>query len=77
MLLLRHISLLIQLKLSLASLTISKAVDIKYVTVNCQTKKLVGLEKQARRLNQNLVASKLQASVKMSQRVDQRNHHKP
>lgn len=47
------------------------------VTVNRQTRELVDLEGQARRLNRNLAASKLQAFLRMAQRVDERDHYNP
>ena len=43
------------------------------VTINRQNKELVDLEGQALKLNRNLAASKLQAFLRMSQRVDERD----
>ncbi len=43
------------------------------VTINRQTRELVDLEGQARKLNRNLAASKLQAFLRMAQRVDERD----
>ncbi len=47
------------------------------VTVNRQTRELVDLEGQARRVNRNLAASKLQAFLRMAQRVDERDRYNP
>ncbi|MDJ0731408.1 MAG: DICT sensory domain-containing protein [Crocosphaera sp.] len=47
------------------------------VTINRQTRELVDLEGQALRLNRNLAASKLQAFLRMAQRVDQRDKDNP
>ncbi|HAC62494.1 MAG TPA: histidine kinase [Cyanothece sp. UBA12306] len=47
------------------------------VTVNRQTRELVDLESQARRLNRNLAASKLQAFLRMAQKVDERDRYNP
>ncbi|ACK65989.1 putative sensor protein [Rippkaea orientalis PCC 8801] len=47
------------------------------VTVNRQTRELVDLEGQARRLNRNLAASKLQAFLRMAQKVDERDRYNP
>jgi DICT domain-containing protein len=49
----------------------------KLVTVNRQTKELVELEGQALRLNRNLTAGKLQAFLRMAQRVDERDRDNP
>ncbi|CCQ53613.1 HD domain-containing phosphohydrolase [Crocosphaera watsonii] len=43
------------------------------VTINRQNKELVDLEGQALKLNRNLAASKLQAFLRMAQRVDERD----
>ncbi|MGK7887453.1 MAG: HD domain-containing phosphohydrolase [Crocosphaera sp.] len=43
------------------------------VTINRQNRELVDLEGQALKLNRNLAASKLQAFLRMSQRVDERD----
>lgn len=43
------------------------------VTVNRQARELVELEGQARKLNRNLTASKLQAFLRMAQKVDERD----
>ncbi|MEL4896574.1 HD domain-containing phosphohydrolase [Crocosphaera sp. Alani8] len=43
------------------------------VTINRQNKELVELEGQALKLNRNLAASKLQAFLRMAQRVDERD----
>ncbi len=43
------------------------------VTINRQTRELVDLEGQARKLNRNLAASKLQAFLRMAQRVDEKD----
>jgi DICT domain-containing protein len=47
------------------------------VTVNRQTRELVELGGQALRLNRNLAASKLQAFLRMAQRVDERDRDNP
>jgi DICT domain-containing protein len=47
------------------------------VTVNRQARELVELEGQARRLNRNLTASKLQAFLRMAQKVDERDKDNP
>lgn len=47
------------------------------VTINRQTRELVDLEGQALRLNRNLAASKLQAFLRMAQRVDERDRQNP
>ncbi len=47
------------------------------ITVNRQQRELVELEGQALRLNRNLAASKLQAFLRMVQRVDQRDLDNP
>jgi DICT domain-containing protein len=49
----------------------------KLVTVNRQTKEMADLEGQALRLNRNLTASKLQAFLRMAQRVDEGDPHNP
>ncbi|MEA5534530.1 HD domain-containing phosphohydrolase [Crocosphaera sp. XPORK-15E] len=49
----------------------------KLVTINRQTRELVDLEGQALRLNRNLAASKLQAFLRMAQRVDERDKDNP
>ncbi|MEM8780932.1 MAG: HD domain-containing phosphohydrolase [Cyanobacteria bacterium P01_G01_bin.49] len=45
------------------------------ITVSRQTRELVDLEGQALRLNRNLAASKLQAFLRMAQRVDERDRY--
>lgn len=47
------------------------------VTVNRQARELAELEGQARRLNRNLTAGKLQAFLRMAQRVDKRDKDNP
>ena len=47
------------------------------VTVNRQTRELRDLEGQALRLNRNLAANKLQAFLRMAQRVDERDSANP
>jgi DICT domain-containing protein len=47
------------------------------VTINRQSRELVELEGQARKLNRNLTASKLQAFLRMAQRVDERDKDNP
>ncbi len=47
------------------------------VTINRQTRELVDLEGQALKLNRNLAASKLQAFLRMAQRVDERDKDNP
>ena len=47
------------------------------VTVKRQRRELAELEGQARRLNRNLTASKLQAFLRMAQRVDERDLDNP
>ena len=47
------------------------------VTINRQTRELVDLEGQTLKLNRNLAASKLQAFLRMSQRVDERDKDNP
>lgn len=47
------------------------------VTVNRQTREFWGLEGQALRLNRNLAANKLQAFLRMAQRVDERDPANP
>ncbi len=47
------------------------------VTVSRQTREFWGLEGQALRLNRNLAANKLQAFLRMAQRVDERDHANP
>jgi DICT domain-containing protein len=47
------------------------------VTVNRQTRELRDLEGQASRLNKNLVANKLQAFLRMAQKVDERDIDNP
>jgi DICT domain-containing protein len=47
------------------------------VTINRQKRELVALEGQALRLNRNLAASKLQAFLRMAQRVDERDQSNP
>jgi DICT domain-containing protein len=47
------------------------------VTVNRQARELVELEGQARKLNRNLAASKLQAFLRMAQKVDERDTCNP
>ena len=47
------------------------------VTVNRQTRELRELEGQALRLNRNLSANKLQAFLRMAQRVDERDSDNP
>lgn len=49
----------------------------KLVAVHRQTKELVDLEGQALRLNRNLKAGKLQAFLRMAQRVDERDKDNP
>jgi DICT domain-containing protein len=49
----------------------------KLVTVSRQTRELWELEGQAVRLNRNLAANKLQAFLRMAQRVDERDPHNP
>ena len=47
------------------------------VTVTRQTRELAELEGQALRLNRNLTANKLQAFLRMAQRVDEKDPHNP
>ncbi len=47
------------------------------VTVNRQARELVELKGQALRLNRNLAANKLQAFLRMAQRVDERDQDNP
>ena len=47
------------------------------VTVTRQTRELAELEGQALRLNRNLAANKLQAFLRMAQRVDEKDPHNP
>ena len=47
------------------------------VTVTRQTRELAELEGQALRLNRNLAANKLQAFLRMAQRVDEKDSHNP
>jgi DICT domain-containing protein len=47
------------------------------ITVNRQSLSFAELEGQARRLNRNLTASKLQAFLRMAQRVDERDRDNP
>jgi DICT domain-containing protein len=47
------------------------------ITVNRQARELVELEGQARKLNRNLTASKLQAFLRMAQKVDERDASNP
>lgn len=49
----------------------------KLFTVNRQTKELRDLEGQALKLNRNLTASKLQAFLRMAQKVDQNDPYNP
>jgi DICT domain-containing protein len=47
------------------------------ITINRQTRELSELEGQALRINRNLAANKLQAFLKMAQRVDERDKDNP
>ena len=47
------------------------------VTVNRQARELVELEGQAQRLNRNLAANKLQAFLRMAQKIDQQDKDNP
>ncbi len=47
------------------------------VAVNRQTRELVELEGQAQRLNRNLAANKLQAFLRMAQKIDQQDKDNP
>ena len=49
----------------------------KLITVNRQTREFRELEGQAQRLSRNLSANKLQAFLRMAQRVDERDHANP
>jgi DICT domain-containing protein len=47
------------------------------ITVNRQTRELWELEGQAKRVSRNISANKLQAFLRMAQRVDERDHDNP
>ncbi|VXD24720.1 conserved hypothetical protein [Planktothrix serta PCC 8927] len=47
------------------------------ITVNRQTRELWKLEGQAKRVSRNISANKLQAFLRMAQRVDERDHDNP
>lgn len=47
------------------------------ITVNRQTRELWELEGQAKRVSRNISANKLQAFLRMAQRIDERDHDNP